>query len=107
MRTKAKDFDGNLPLKHDFDIDSYSQNIDEFIKFKLKQEFGLVPDPSEFELKQIIKRKPKKVKGKIVLFRDFIKRNSIPPGSADLLDSDIIDTSAEVIKESIKIKNSN
>ena len=69
----SPDFGNNPTLKHDFSVGS-SEEFDEFIKESLKEEFGLVENPTETKLKEIIQRKvPRKPKGKTVYFRDFIK----------------------------------
>jgi len=60
---------------------------------------GLIENPTETQLEQIIKEKVKrKPKGKTVYFRDLI--DEIPDYDAGISDSDIID--AEIIEEPIR-----
>lgn len=97
------DLDKNPTLKHDFSGKS-SEELEEFIKEKVKKEFGLVENPTEAELEEIIKGKVKrKPKGKSVYFRDFI--DEIPDYDVDISDSDIID--AEIIEEPIRVRTDN
>lgn len=97
------DLDKNPTLKHDFSGKS-SEELEEFIKEKVKKEFGLVENPTEAELEEIIKGTVKrKPKGKSVYFRDFI--DEIPDYDVDISDSDIID--AEIIEEPIRVRTDN
>ena len=94
------DLDQNPTLKYDFSGKS-SEELDEFIKEKVKEEFGLVENPTETQLEEIIQKKvTRKPKGKTVYFRDFIKE--IPDSESDL---DIID--AEIIEEPIRVRTDN
>jgi hypothetical protein len=95
--------DKSSALKHDFKLNS-GENFEEFIKAKMKDELGLIENPSESQLEEIIhRRSTRRPKGKTVFFRDFI--DEIPYESADLSDSDIID--AEILEEAIRIKSDN
>jgi len=97
------DLDKNPTLKHDFSEKS-SEGFEEFIKERVKQEFGLVENPTETELEKIIKGKVKrKPKGKTVYFRDFIDK--LPDYDVDISDSDIID--AEIIEKAIQVRPDN
>jgi hypothetical protein len=94
------DSDKNPILKHDFSGKS-SEELDEFIKEKVKEEFGLVENPTETQLEEIIQKKvTRKPRGKTVYFRDFIKE--IPDSELDL---GIID--AEIIEEPIQVRTDN
>lgn len=90
-------------LKYDFSEKS-SGELEEFIKERVKEEFGLVENPTEAQLEEIIKGKVKrKPKGKAVYFRDFI--DEIPDYAVDISDSDIID--AEITDEPIRVRTDN
>jgi hypothetical protein len=101
LKMKPLDFDKNPTLnalKHDFDSKS-GEDFTEFIKAKMEEELGLMENPSETQLDEIIHRKvKKKPKGKTVFFRDFI--DEIPSESADLSDTDLINDiiDAEIIE---------
>ena len=98
------DLDQNPALKHAWeklgiceDTPHFSGEFEEFIKEKIKEDFGLIKNPTETQLEEIIQGKVKrKPKGKTVYFRDFIK---------EIPDSDIID--AEIIEEFIRVKSDN
>ena len=92
-------FDENPVLKNDFNFES-DQDLEEFIKARMKEELGLLENPTDKQLEEIIRRKPK---GKTVTLRDVI--DEIPYEGADLSDSDIID--AEILEEPIRIKSDN
>ena len=103
LEMKPLDFDENSALKYDFNLKS-GEDFEEFIKARMKEEPGLIENPTETQLEEIIHRKVKrKLKGKPVFFRDFI--DEIPYEGADLSDSDIID--AEILEEPIRIKLDN
>ena len=77
-----------------------SEELEEFIK----ENFGLIENPTETQLEEIIKEKVKrKPKGETVYFRDLI--DEIPDYDAGISDSDIID--AEIIEEPIRVKSGN
>ena len=91
IEMKSWDSDKNpLPEFH-FDSD---QTFEEFIKARMKEELGLVENPTPEQLEQIIN----KPKGKTVYFKDFINQIAEDP-------DDIID--AEIVKEAIKVKVKN
>lgn len=94
------DFDKEPKLKHNFNLKS-DENFEKSIKARMEEEFGLIENPTEEQLQKIIQKK--KLTGKTVLFKDFIREN--PYEGADLSDSDIID--AEIIKERIRSKLDN
>jgi hypothetical protein len=106
LEMKPSDLDQNPALKHDFSVKS-SEEFEEFIKARMKEEFGLIENPTETQLEEIIHRKVKrKPKGKTVYFRDFI--DEISDYDADISDSDISDIiDAEIIEESIKVRSDN
>jgi len=102
LEMKPLDFDKNPALKYDFDSKS-GKNLKEFLKARMEEELGLIENPTETQLEEIIHRTvKKKSKGKTVFFQDFI--DEIPSEDADLLD-DIID--AEILEEPIRIKLDN
>jgi len=79
---KPLDFYGDSVLNCDFDLKS-GEGFEEFIKARMKEELGLIENPSEIQLEKIIHRKVKrKLKGKTVFFRDFID---------EIQDTDLLD----------------
>jgi len=91
------DLDKNPTLKHDFSGKS-SEELDEFIKERLKKDFGLVENPTETQLEEIIQRKVTgKPKGKTVYFRDFIEEISDSESDLGIID-------AEIIEEPIRVR---
>jgi hypothetical protein len=100
LEMKPVDFNEISALKYDFNLKS-DDNLEEFIKARMQEELGLIENPTERQLEEIIHRKVKrKPKGKTVFFGDFIDK--MPYEGADLSDSDIIDT--EILEEPIRIK---
>jgi hypothetical protein len=84
---KMKPVDSNENFELDFKFNSEpDENLEEFIKARMKEELGLIENPTESQLKEIIdrnlKRKPKR---KIILFGEFIDEIG-----ADLPDDDFI-----------------
>ena len=74
----------------------------------MEEELGLIENPTETQLEEIIHRKVKrKPKGKTVFFQDFI--DEITSEGTDLLDTDLIDNiiDAEILEEPIRIKLDN
>ena len=101
IEMKPLDSGQNSVPEHDFSLKS-DETFEEFIKARIEEEFGLVENPTEKQLEEIIRRKTKKKpKGKTVFFRDFI--DEIP----DLSDSDIDIIDAEIVNEPIGIKVKN
>lgn len=97
------DFDKNPALKHDFESKS-GEDFKEFIKARMEEELGLIENPTDAQIKEIIQRKVKKrPKGKTVFFRDFI--DEITSEGADVSDTDFID--AEILEKSSQIKLDN
>jgi hypothetical protein len=101
---EMKPFDSDKNSVPEFNFKS-DQTFEEFIKARMKEELGLVENPTQEQLEEIIHSRKinRKPKGKTVSFKDFIKERS------DLSDSDtpenIIDAEIiEIIKEPIKIK---
>lgn len=80
-----------------FDADQ-SYDYDEFIKARMKQELGLIENPSSDQLEKIIHfRKARNSKvGKTVYFREFIKRGAEDPDNS---------IEAEIVNEAIKVRN--
>ena len=94
------DLNENPLLNYDFSKKP-NEELDEFIKKRVKEEFGLVENPTEIELEEIIQRKvTRKPKGKTVYFRDLIKER--PNSESDL---NIID--AEIIEKPIRVRTDN
>jgi len=95
---KPLDSDKNPLPEFNFDLKS-DQTAEQFIKARMEEELGLVENPTQEQLQEIIHRRKvnRKPKGKTVYFKDFIDEISENPG-------DIID--AEIVKEVlIKLKN--
>lgn len=91
---KMKPWDSDKSSLPEFDFDS-AQTFEEFIKSRMKDELGLVENPTLKQLKEIIPNREIRNKGKTVYFKDFIKE------AAEDTD-DII--AAEIVKEAIKVK---
>ena len=107
LEMKPRDFDKNLIPKHDFDSKS-GEDLKKLIKKRMEEELGLVENPTEIQLEEIIHKKVnRKPKGKTVFFPDFI--NEIPSEGADLSNSNLIDDiiDAEILEEPIRIKLDN
>ena len=85
---KMKPVDSNENFELDFKFNSKpDENLEEFIKARMNEELGLIENPTESQLKEMIDRKVKrKPKGKTILFGEFI-------------DDDFID--AEIIRRNI------
>jgi hypothetical protein len=85
LKIKPIDFNENFELDFKFNSE-LDENLEEFIKARMKEELGLIENPTESQLKEIIdrnlKRKPKR---KIILFGEFIDEIG-----ADLPDDDFI-----------------
>ena len=88
--------DSDPILGHDFESTS-DQSFDEFIKNQIKNELGLVENPTDKELQDIIQgslnRNPRR-KGKTVFFQDFIEE--MEDSVADFSEADVFD--AEMIE---------
>ena len=95
IEMKPWDSDKNPLPEFNFDSD---QTFKEFIKARMKEELGLVENPTPEQLKEIIHNRKIRNTGKTVYFKDFIKE--ISEDSDDIID-------AEIVKESIKIKVKN
>lgn len=103
IEMKPVGFEKDPAFQYNFDSKS-GEDLKDFIKARMEQELGLIENPTDKQLEEIIHRNVKrKLRGKTVFFRDFI--DEIPYEGADLSDSDIID--AEIIKEPIRIKSDN
>lgn len=106
LEMKPLDLDENFALKHDFESKS-GEDFKDFIKAKMEKEPGLIENPTDAQLEEIIQRKgqlQRKSKGKTVFFRDFI--DEIHSDGSELSDiDDIID--AEILDEPIRIKLDN
>ena len=97
IEMRSWDLDKNPLSELNFDSD---QTFEEFVKARVKDEFGVVENPTPEQLEEIIhtRKIKKKFKGKTVYFKDFI--NQIAEDSDDIID-------AEIVKEAIKVKVKN
>lgn len=95
IEMKPWDSDKNFLPEFNFESD---QTFEEFIKARMKEELGLVENPTQEQLEQIIHRRKitTKPKGKTVYFKDFIKAE----GPDDILD-------AEIVKKPIRVQVKN
>ena len=93
---KMKPVDSNENFELDFELNSEpDENLEEFIKARMKEELGLIENPTESQLKEIINREVEtKPKRKTILFGEFIDEIG-----ADLPDDNFID--AEIIRRNI------
>ena len=70
-------------------VDS-AQTFEEFIKAKMKEELGLVENPTTEQLQEIISKNPRKIKnkpkGKTVSYKDFINKIS----EDDIIDAEMV-----------------
>jgi hypothetical protein len=94
---EMKPWDSDKNLRPEFNFDS-DQTFEEFIKARMKEELGLVQDPTPEQLEEIIHNRKIRNKGKTVYFKDFI--NPIAEDTDDIID-------AEIVKEAIKVKVKN
>ena len=83
----------------EFDFDS-DQTFEQLIKSKMKDELGLIENPTQKQLKKIIHNKKRRKKSKTVYFKDFIKKTTESSDENDILE-------AEIVKKIIKIKTEN
>ena len=97
IEMKPWDSDKNPVLEFNLDSD---QSFEEFIKVRMKEEFGLVQNPTPEQIEEIIQTRKikKKPKGKTVYFKDFI--NQIVEDPDNIID-------AEIVKKDIKVKVKN
>jgi hypothetical protein len=103
LKMEALDFDKKSALKHNFNLKS-DEDLEEFIKARMKEELGFIENPTEGQLQEIIQKKVKrKPKGKTVFFGDFIDEN--PYEGDNFSHSDIIDV--EILEEPIRMKSDN
>eukprot|EP00978_Attheya_sp_CCMP212_P047739 scaffold425542_cov617-Attheya_sp.AAC.14 len=99
LKMKPWDSDKN-PLPEFINIDS-DQTFEEFIKGRIKEDLGLVENPTPGQLEEIIKKKiprEQKPKGKTVYLKDLIDEIAEDPDG-------IID--AEIVKEAIRVRIKN
>jgi hypothetical protein len=99
IEMKPLDSDKNSLPEFNFDLQS-DQTPEEFIKARMEEELGLVENPTQEQLEEIIHRRKinTKPKGKTVYFKDFI--DEIAEGPDDIID-------AEIVKEHIRVKVKN
>jgi hypothetical protein len=103
LKMESLDSDGESVLKSNFNLKS-DEGLKEFIKARMAEELGLIENPTEGQLQEIIQKKvTRKSKGKTIFFGDFINEN--PYEDASLSHSDIID--AEIIEKPIRMKSDN
>lgn len=94
---EIRPLDSNKNPLLEFNFDS-AQTFEKFIKARMKEELGLIENPTLEQFKEIIHNRKIRNKGKTAYFKDFIKEIAEDP-------DDIID--AEIVKESIKVKVKN
>ena len=96
---EMKPWDSDKKPLPEFNFDA-DQNFEEFIKARIKEELGLVENPTPEQLEEIIhtRKIKKEPKGKTVYFKDFINQIAEDP-------DDIID--AETVKKAIEVKVKN
>lgn len=99
IEMKPLDSDKNTLPEFNFDLQS-DQTPEEFIKARMEGELGLVENPTQEQLEEIIHRRKidRKPKGKTVYFKDFI--DEIAEGPDDIID-------AEIVKEHIRVQVKN
>lgn len=99
IEMKPFDSDKNPLPEFNFDLQS-DQTPEEFIKVRMEEELGLVENPTQEQLEEIIHRRKinRKSKGKTVYFRDFI--DEIAEGPDGIID-------AEIVKEPIRVQVKN
>ena len=99
IEMKPLDSDKTPLPEFNFDLQS-DQTPEEFIKARMEEELGLVENPTQEQLEEIINRRKinRKPKGKTVYFKDFIDEIAEVP-------DDIID--AEIVEEPIRVKVKN
>jgi hypothetical protein len=100
---KIKPVDSNKNLELDFKFNSEpDENLEEFIKTRMKEELGIIENPTESEFKEIIaaevKKKPKE---KRILFGQFIDEIGVDLPNDDFIDPEII--RRNIIEDRIKI----
>lgn len=98
-RIEMKPWDSEKNPLPEFNFDS-AQTPEEFIKARMKNEFGLVENPTPEQISELVNTKKikEKIKGKTVYFTDFIKKRNENPDN-------IID--AEIVQETIEVKVKN
>jgi len=77
-------------IKYNFDEQLPEESFDEFIKRLVKENFGLIENPTEDQLTEIIHRKPKPI-GKTVKFSDFIASTDSNDGEFSIIDAEVLD----------------
>lgn len=99
IEMKPLDSDKNPLPEFNFDLQS-DQTPEEFIKARMEEELGLVENPTQEQLEEIIHRRKinRKPKGNTVYFRDFI--DEIAEGPDDIID-------AKIVKEPIRVQVKN
>ena len=104
IKMKPLVFNKDLVCQYNCNLQLDQSFNKEFIKGEIKKSFGLIGNPHEIEIKEIIPDKIKiRKKGKRVLFRYIIDK--LPYESADLSHSNLID--AKILEQVIRIKSDN
>lgn len=80
-----------------------NQSWEEVIKNKVKEEFGLIENPTPEQIEEIIDNRKFRKKGRTVYFRDFINEVAKDQDGIDIIDAEIVEEAKEAIK--IKVKN--
>ena len=96
---QMKPLDSNKSSLPEFDFKS-NQTFEEFKKARMEEELGVIENPTQEQLEQIIhsrkiNRKPKE---KTVYFKDFV--DEIVEGPVDIIE-------AEIVNEPIRVKVKN
>jgi hypothetical protein len=96
---EMKPLDSNKNTLPEFNFES-DQTLEEFIKAKMEKELGLVENPTQEKLEEIVDRIKinRKRKGKTTYFKDFI--DEIAEGPDDIIDAEIVDK-----RKRVQIKN--
>jgi hypothetical protein len=103
LKMEPLDFDKKSAPKQNSNFKS-DEDLEKFIKTRMKDQLGVIENPTEGQLQEIIQKTAKrKPQGKTVFFRDFIDEN--PYEGGDFSHSDIID--AEILEEAIRMKSDN
>lgn len=99
LEMKPWNLDENPMSEFKFTFDS-DQTLEKFIKTQMKEQLGLLENPSSDQITEIIniRKNSRKFKSKTVYFRDFIKE--INKGRDEFLET-------EIIKEAIRFKLKN
>jgi hypothetical protein len=91
QKMQSLNFDEKSIIGDRFDFNLKSdEDLDQFVRQRLKEELGLIENPSDSQMQKVIRKKilPKR-QGKIIQFSDFVKDN--PYEGKDFLTPEILD----------------